>query len=346
MRVLIIGGTRFIGPFVVRRLQAMGHAATLFHRGQTPADDSTGASEILGDRRDLDAFAAAFHQAAPDVVLDMIPITPQDARDVVRVFSGIAKRLVVLSSLDVYRAYGRMIGIERGRLEPVPLGETARLRGVRFPYRAQLEPGDRLYDYDKILVEETAMGQLDCPATILRLPMVYGPGDYQHRLRPYLERMDDGRREILLDAGTAAWRCSRSYVENVAGPVALAVTEPRAAGRTYNVAEPVALSEAEWVAAIGTAAGWTGRIIVLPVDDIPAHLAPQVDTRQALIADAGRIHRELGFRETVDRETALRRTVAWERAHPTPGAKIEKVDYAAEDAAISRGRIVSSLLVG
>lgn len=70
--------------------------------------------------------------------------------------------------------------------------------------------------YDKILVERAVMGDADPVGTILRLPMVYGPGDPQHRLFQYLKRMDDRRPAILMDEGAAGWRWSRGYVENVA----------------------------------------------------------------------------------------------------------------------------------
>ena len=58
--------------------------------------------------------------------------------------------------------------------------------------------------------------QADLPATVLRLPAVYGPGDTQHRLRAYLRQMDDGRPSIPLPDGQADWRWTRGYVENVA----------------------------------------------------------------------------------------------------------------------------------
>ncbi len=334
MRILVIGGTRFIGPFVVRRLCGMGHAVTVFHRGKTPGDLPAEASHLLGDRHDLAAFSGVFRRLAPHVVVDMIPVTGQEARDVVRVFKGIAERLVAISSQDVYRAYGRLIGIEPGDVEPVPLDENARLRSQRFPYRGQVEPGDRLYDYDKILVEEAAMGDPECLGTVLRLPMVYGPGDYQHRLYPYLKRMDDGRPAILLDRGTAAWRSSRGYVENVAAAVVLAVVDAHSAGRIYNVSEPQAPSEAEWVGAIAAAAGWKGRIAVVPRERLPEHLAPGGNTDQPLVADTTRIREELGYREPVTRKGGLRRTVAWERAHPPEAVDPRTFDYAAEDAAL------------
>ena len=97
--------------------------------------------------------------------------------------------------------------------DPTPLAESSPLRERLYPYLGIPIPyqyGFAWDDYDKILVEQTLMQQHDVPATVLRLPMVYGPGARQiaqRRFFPYLKRMDDGREVILLDERTA--RCER-----------------------------------------------------------------------------------------------------------------------------------------
>jgi hypothetical protein len=68
-------------------------------------------------------------------------------------------------------------------------------------------------DYDKIPVARTIMSDPELAGTILRLPMVYGPGDMFHRLHPYLKRMDDRRPAVLIQEDAAQWRGPRGYVE-------------------------------------------------------------------------------------------------------------------------------------
>ncbi len=81
MRILIIGGTRFMGPFVARRLLALGHSVTVFHRGQTPGDLPPEVQHLycpdldFGTRRELVNYLPALRELAPEVVLDMIPMT-------------------------------------------------------------------------------------------------------------------------------------------------------------------------------------------------------------------------------------------------------------------------------
>ena len=335
MRILVIGGTGFSGPHVVRRLVNMGHDIGLFHRGQTEADLPGCVKHLLGDREHLEDYAGEFIRFDPEIVLDMIPSTERHARSVTSMFAGIAQRVVSISSQDVYRAYGKLIGIEPGPIEPVTLNEKSPLRRKLYPYRERVDPTHRAYHYEKILVERVLMSNPELPGTILRYPMVYGPGDSQHRLFQYLKRMDDNRPAIVLGEGMANWRWTKGYAENMAAAVVLAVTDERAAGQIYNVGEEEALSEAEWVKAIGVAAGWSGEVVIVPEDRVPDPLAPDIDTAQHLVVDTEFIRKDLGYTEPVSRDDALRRTVAWEREHPPEEIDPRAFNYAAEDALLA-----------
>src|SRR5437763_1449148 len=110
MRVLVLGGTRFIGPYVVRLLSGRGHDVTIAHTGRHEADLPTQVkhfhSDLLG--MPLTGIPDELIQLAPDVVLHMVPIGETDARTVMRAFKGHARKLVAVSSMDVYRVYGRL----------------------------------------------------------------------------------------------------------------------------------------------------------------------------------------------------------------------------------------------
>jgi nucleoside-diphosphate-sugar epimerase len=332
MRILVIGGTAFAGPHVVRRLCELGHEVAVFHRGQTQAELPRAVRHIYGDRDQLQDAAGELCAFAPEVVLDTMLAREAQAQTVVRIFKGVARRIVAISSQDVYRAYGRLIHLEPGPVEPVPIDEDAPLRRKLYPYRERAQgPEDRSYHYEKIVVERAIMGDPDLPGTILRWPMVYGPRDRQHRTFECLKRMDDGRPAILLEEGAAQWRWTKGYVENVAAAVVLALTDERATGRIYNVGERETQTWAEWVRAIGRAAGWEGRVVVVPRNRLPESMLPGHNTEQHLVTDTTRIREELGYEEVVSREEGLRRTVAWERANPPEQYDPEAFDYGAED---------------
>jgi nucleoside-diphosphate-sugar epimerase len=340
MRIVVLGGTGFIGPYVVRRLCAEGHAITVFHRGQTEVDLPPQVSHRHGDREQLPDYQDEFRRLAPEVVLDMRPFTAADARLLMDAFRGIARRVVAISSGDVYRAYGVLLRLEEGPLDPVPLVEDAPLRTRLYPYRGPVprnatDPMRWVDDYEKILVERAVMQDSTLPGTVLRLPLVYGPGDSHHRLFPYLKRVDDVRPAIPLESTHAGWRWTRGYVEDVAQAITLTVLNDQATGRVYNVGESEALSEAEWVRAIGQVAGWRGDVVTVPRERWPAQMADR-NYAQHLVTDTTRIRAELGYQESISREEALARTIAWERAHPPATIDPRLFDYAAEDMILSQ----------
>jgi nucleoside-diphosphate-sugar epimerase len=342
MRILVLGGTGLTGPHVVKHLVEMGHDVTIFHRGEHEPDLPPGVKHVHSDQaaRPLAAIPDELRDLSPDVVVFMVPVGERDARIVVDAFKGAAGRMVAVSSMDVYRAYGLIHRSEQGPLEPVPFDEDAPLRQRFYPYRgdtprAEDDPTRFMDDYDKILAERIIMGEPSMPGTVIRFPMVYGEGDRQHRLFEYLKRMEDNRPVILLSETVSRFRSSRGYTENVALAVALSATDERAAGRIYNVAETEVFSEADWVRRVAEAASWHGEIVIVPDEAAPEHLRWEGNAEQHLIGDSARIRSELGYAERVRQDEWLRRTVAWERANPPEQIDQSQFDYAAEDAALA-----------
>ena len=180
-------------------------------------------------------------------------------------------------------------------------------------------------------------------ATILRLPMVYGPSDHLRRFFPIVKRIDDGRPAILFTEDVAAWRSPRGYVENVAAAVALAATSPQAAGRIYNVAEQESFSELEWAKKVADRMGWQGRFVVLPRERIPENLLTPGNFAQHWVASSDRIRRELGYEEIVKTNEAIRRTIEWERRTPPLETGLSTLDYAAEDSALAKLALSSEM---
>ena len=336
MNVLIIGGTSFIGPSVVRQLHAAGHAVTLFNRGQSAADLPDGVSRIGGDRAAMAGFRDQFKECAPQVVLDMYAMTRDDALMTMSAVKGIASRVVAISSLDTFQAFGRLVGTEPGLPAELPLTEESPLREKRYPYRGDEargadDPHQWRDSYDKIDVEEVIQSDPDMPGTVLRLPMVYGPRDRQHRFRSFVRRMDDGRSAIPLAESMASWRSSWAYVDDVAAAVSLAVTDERAAGQTYVLSEREHPTMAEIARVLAAQVGWQGDIITVPDSELPQSM----NTAQHLVADSSRIRQELGFQEVTDHLTALERTIEWERQGGPPMDAAE-LDYQREDELIKK----------
>jgi nucleoside-diphosphate-sugar epimerase len=339
MRILLIGGNGFIGRFAVSALTRQGHAVAVFHRGTTAVP--AGVDEIRGDRNQLNASAQELKHFAPDVVIDLVISSAPQAEELMNIFRGATQRVVMLSSIDVYRAVGILHGTESGPLQEVPLTEESELRRYLHPYPPEgLQHLRKIFawvtdDYDKIPAEHLVMNDRELPGTVLRLPMVYGPGDPLRRFYPMLKRIADGRRHIIFPETLAAWRSPRGYVENVAAAIALAATDDRAARRIYNVCEEPSFSELEWARKIAAAMRWDGDFVVLPTESTPQHLLQPGNAAQHWTASSARIRQELGYQEPVAIEEAIRRTICWERENPPAGVLLAQFDYAAEDAAVA-----------
>lgn len=236
-------------------------------------------------------FPKALLDTAPELVIHMIAMGEADARAAVAAFGSCASRIVWLSSGDVYRAYGRLIGIEREDAEPdknqsALLTEDSPLRTLLYPYRKPDTASNELaYSYEKILMEKAAFEDPAVNSVVLRLPKVYGPESNQDLATIYRYRH------------LGSWRWTHGYVENVAEAIALAATHPAAGRKIYNVGEKYTPTVEE-------------RAKSLPPSDLAPDDNPPFAVLQDIAYDTTRIRRELGYCETVGYEEGIRRTLA------------------------------------
>src|SRR3954452_14010684 len=137
MRILVIGGNGFIGAPLVRELRDNGHEVAVFHRRADAGVDANGVTQIEGNRNRLPEYRAEFKRLKPDVIVDLVLSSEGQAQQLMETVSGITGRVVVASSMDVYRAWGMLKGIEPGALEPIPITEDSPVRSTRQLYAAE-----------------------------------------------------------------------------------------------------------------------------------------------------------------------------------------------------------------
>jgi nucleoside-diphosphate-sugar epimerase len=109
MRILIIGGTAFMGPYVVRKLAAAGHKITIFHRGQHEPQLPSTVKHVHSPSAGFPVvdFPAELAAWKPDVVLHMVAMGERDAAAAVRTFHGVARRMIVPSQWRCVRSLWR-----------------------------------------------------------------------------------------------------------------------------------------------------------------------------------------------------------------------------------------------
>lgn len=319
MKVLIIGGTGFISGQIADKAAAAGHDVVLFNRGlrnpHSPHDT------IAGDLKNLQAFKADLLAAKPDVVVHCMALTEKHAKDLVDVFQGSGAHVIALSSADCYASFERL-----NNGEPVgsqPVRETDATRKTQFYYRAH---GGG--DYDKNLMTAALMdahkaGKVE--ATVFRVPMVYGPGDFQYANRhgDIIKHIVDGQKDIVMGANEQSALFTYGYVENVAAAVVHSFGHAKTKGEIYNLGEDSVRTRREWAELYADNAGHTFNFRILPPAVTGGGTVPH-----NFIMDVSKFHRDTGFTDPVSLQESVKRTHDWAVKHPDALKKVN-VDYKA-----------------
>jgi 2'-hydroxyisoflavone reductase len=184
LRILILGGTGFTGPFQVRYALERGHKVTVFNRGKThPGELPEGVEQLIGDRNgQLDALK----DRKWDVAIDNPTTLPVWVRDAAQVLKGNVDRYVFISTISVF-ADNSKPNDEKAALAkyegPDPMKETM---------DAVKASGFRLYGPLKALSEAEAEKWFPGKALIIRPGLIVGPGDQTDRFTYWPVRIDRG----------------------------------------------------------------------------------------------------------------------------------------------------------
>jgi len=325
MRVAVLGGTRFIGRALVKELAAAGHELLLVHRGRHEPDDLPPAEHLHAERNDLPSRAADLRAFGPDAVVDTASMT-QALAEAALTAAPTDVRLLVVSSMDVYRAFS---GVWSARItDAVPLGEDSPLRTQPPPDVPPRSPGwdFDLARYEKLDVERAYLAH---GGTVCRLPAVYGEHDYQHREQFILRRVHAGRDRIPF--GDGGWLFSRGHVGEIARGLRLALETEAAAGQVLNLCESRCAPIGLWAEQILRAAGHQAELVRVPDAVLPQDLAITGSIPQPMLADPSKAHRLLGW-EHGPVEDAVERSVRWHLQHPPDGSG----DFADDDRALAQ----------
>lgn len=317
MRVIVLGGTRFVGRAIAEALAAAGHAVLVAHRGVTEPDSLRGARHLHADRGEWPRHAPVFAAFGAAAAVDVSAANGPDAEAALAALPpGIT--LAALSSVDVYRAYE---SLHRGvQTDAVPLTEESPLRTSRHV------DGGRWENLD---VEKAYLG---AGGTVLRLGMVYGEHDYQRRFEPVLRRVRAGRPRMPVGGGGFLW--SRVYAGEAARAVLAALETGWGAGQCLNVVEEQTAPMRLFCEQVAAAAGAVLELVRVPDEALPPDLVITGTPSQHLLASPVKAREVLGW-QAVTGPQVLRRAVAWHLSHPPRDAD---AGFAADDDALAAAR--------
>jgi 2'-hydroxyisoflavone reductase len=217
MKLLILGGTVFLGPELVEAALARGHEVTLFNRGQTRPGLFPGLEKLHGDR---DGKLAALEGRRWDVVLDTSGYVPRIVRMSAKLLAPAVERYVFISSISAYAE-----GVK------APVGEEAPLAALGDPASEDVRKD---YGALKAACERAAEAAMPGRALSIRPGLIVGPGDPTDRFTYWPVRLARGG-EVLApgdgadpvqvidvrDLAALAIRCAedrRAGVMNAVGP--------------------------------------------------------------------------------------------------------------------------------
>jgi len=310
MRLLVLGGTHFLGRHVVDAALDRGHDVATFTRGVSGAPPD-GVRGLYGDRDDPDALPRALADWAPELVVDTFCQTRAAARNAAAALSGVSGYAFV-SSLSAYSGW-----------PPGPVGAE--------DGEATWDTEDDDYGPNKAYAERVIGGAVGEGFLTARAGLIVGPWDDVHRLSWWLERIARGGRVVVPDAlaqpvavvdarDLASWLVGmaeqgRSGAVNATGPTGMTTL-----GGLLDVCREVTGGDAEWVP---VAEADLLAADVQPWVHLPLWL-PEEMARTAWDVDTSRA-RELGLPSRPLRETVAD-TWAWlQRSGRPPLARMAQL---------------------
>jgi nucleoside-diphosphate-sugar epimerase len=305
MQVLVIGGTKYFGKLIVRRLLARGDRVTLFTRGNTRPEFWDQVEPILGDRKDHAAFEAALAGRTFDAVIDQQAYTKEDQKSAVRALAGRVGHYVLTSTISVY--YDGYIDFHA----TCPIREAdLRLDPIGWDH----PEGHDGYSVGKRHCEKVLLAHPDFPSTAIRVPPVLGPEDWTLRFWLLLQRVLDGGPLPLPDGGANVFR--NIYSEDMAQAFVDVIDTPGTIGRTYNVAHPEILTQRLFIEKIAAAAGKTPELVPVPRALFDRAGLRSIFSRPELsVQDITRAQQDWGLR-TTPVDAWIQTTVDWYLANP------------------------------
>ncbi len=314
LRILILGGTGFIGPYQVRYAVDRGHRVTVFNRGRRQADLPNEVEHLIGDRNDdLDALVGRDW----DVVIDNPTVLPFWVRDAASLLRDHADQYIFISSISVYADPS-----EPGLDETTALAEYDGADPMAETMETFQAASGRLFGPLKALSEQEAEKWFPGRTTIVRPGLIVGPGDPTDRFTYWPVRVARGGEVLapgtpedpvqVVDARDLSQWIIRVAEQNATGAFnATGPERPAPMGSVLGAMEPLA---EEPVRFTFVDADFLSDQGVRPWSDMPAWVPPVGSSAGLLqVSNQRAVEQGLTFRPIAD---TARDTLAWFRDLP------------------------------
>ncbi|MEH2074699.1 MAG: NAD-dependent epimerase/dehydratase family protein [Nostoc sp.] len=208
MRILIMGGTRFIGVYLTQLLVEQGHEVVLFNRGNRTVPSLQGVGQIIGDRTDPTQLKAKLSQESFDVIFDNNGRELTDTQPLAEIFQGRVQHFIYMSSAGVYLKSDQLPHVEGDLVDP-----KSRHKGKHET--------------------EAYLTQLGLPFTSIRPTYIYGPRNYNELEGWFFDRIVRDR--PILIPGNGLHITQLGHVKDLAKALTQVLGNQQAIGQIYNI---------------------------------------------------------------------------------------------------------------
>jgi 2'-hydroxyisoflavone reductase len=249
MKVLVIGGTLFIGRLLVDELVKGGHDVAVLHR-KPKHDLGRRVDNVMADRNDADSVREALSTRRFDVVFDNVydwerGTTAAQVEATVRAAGDRISRYIFLSSVAAY-------GDGLNHKESDPLAPDYHPE----PYVRHKATTERMLF--------RMHSQTGLPVVTFRPPFVYGPNNPFYREQFFWDRLRAGRPIIIPGDGYRLMQFA--YVNDLVHAMVRAMEEPRAVGEAFNIGDPKPVTQFELVEKLAKVANTEATLARIPRD--------------------------------------------------------------------------------
>ncbi len=184
LRILILGGTGFTGPFQIKYALSRGHKVTVFNRGKThPGELPKEVEQLIGDRN---GQLEALKGKQWDACIDNPTTLPAWVRDAAQILKGNVERYIFISTISVYA------DTSTGPAENTPLAKYEGADPFKETLEAMKASGYKTYGPLKALSEQETEKWFPGKSLIIRPGLIVGPRDETDRLTYWPVRIDRG----------------------------------------------------------------------------------------------------------------------------------------------------------
>lgn len=207
MRILIMGGTRFIGVYLTKILVEKGHEVVLFNRGKRPAPVA-GVQQIHGDRTDPEQIKTKLAHESFDAIFDNNGRELSDTQPLAEIFQGQVKHFVYVSSAGVYLKSDQMPHLEGDAVDP------------KSRHKGKFET-------------ENYLQKQGLPFTSIRPVYIYGPHNYNPLEAWFFDRILRDRPIPI--PGNGMHITQLGHCQDLAKAMAAVLGNSQAIGQIYNI---------------------------------------------------------------------------------------------------------------